>query len=41
MWNVIFSNIAAAVAIGGAAFLAYSGTDGWGWFLFVAVLIAG
>jgi hypothetical protein len=36
MWKYLAST--AAVCIAGA--LAYNKVDGWGWFLFVAVLVA-
>lgn len=31
--------IAAAGCVGAAAYMAINGTTGWGWFLFVALLI--
>lgn len=31
--------VAAIVACGGAVFLASKGVDGWGWFLFAAVIL--
>jgi len=31
--------LAACICVAGATFLAVYGIDGWGWFLFVAVLL--
>lgn len=36
-WTALAPTVCAA----GAALLAYEGKDGWGWFLFAAVLTAG
>jgi hypothetical protein len=42
MKTVLFVWILAIVAVAAfAGFLAYNDKDGWGWFLFVAVLMAG
>jgi len=37
----IMANIASVACALAAAFLAYQGKDGWGWFLFVAVILHG
>ncbi len=39
--NILGRCAAAAVAIGGATFLAYHGKDGWGWLVFVAIILGG
>ena len=39
---IVFIFMTAIVAVFGmAAFLIYAGVDGWGWFLFCAVVILG
>ena len=35
----LISNLAALAAVCGAIYLAFLGKDGWGWFLFAAVLL--
>lgn len=36
---LLFKSIALLAAICAAAFLAYHGKDGWGWLIFLAVII--
>ena len=37
---MFFSSIPMLLCIGAASYLAYMDKEGWGWFLFIAVLIA-
>ena len=39
-WQVM-KYAAASVALVGATFLAYHGTEGWGWLIFAAIMVAG
>lgn len=39
-FGLLFRMIALCAAIGGVVYLAYHGKEGWGWLIFVAVLIA-
>lgn len=36
---LVFKMISICVAIGGAVFLAYHGKEGWGWLIFLAVIL--
>lgn len=36
---IIFRSLATISVIGGATFLAYHGKDGWGWLIFLAVIL--
>lgn len=38
---VIGKSIATLAAIAGAVYLANAGKDGWGWFIFLAVVLGG
>ncbi|MBW2636965.1 MAG: hypothetical protein JRC86_05500 [Deltaproteobacteria bacterium] len=39
--NVGLRCFASAVALGGAAFLAYHGKEGWGWLIFAGIILGG
>ena len=39
--NIGFRCFAAAIALGGATFLAWHGKEGWGWLIFAAILLGG
>lgn len=41
MAAIIGKSIAALAAISGAVYLANTGKDGWGWLIFLAVLLGG
>ena len=36
---LLFKMISICMAIGGAVFLAYHGKEGWGWLIFLAVVL--
>lgn len=37
--NLLIANIATIICVSFACYLAVKGIDGWGWFLFVGVLL--
>ena len=37
--TIILRTVATCVAIGGAIYLAYFGKDGWGWMIFLAIVL--
>lgn len=38
-YSILIRGACSALAIAGAVFLAYKGQDGWGWLIFLAIVL--
>ncbi len=39
-WAVLLRGLSVCLAVAGAAYLAYHQREGWGWFIFMAIVLS-